>query len=112
MDLNALRDITQNLSLSVSKGEIIYLEGKWYVSHAGLLRVAFRRKCLGINTVLQERVSDPLAGRWVFKATVYKKHGFRGFIGYGDADPSNVSSLMSGAELRIAETRGGQSCFA
>jgi hypothetical protein len=27
------------------------------------------------------------------------------FVGYGDADPSNVSSLVRGAELRVAETR-------
>ncbi len=26
-------------------------------------------------------------------------------MGYGDADPSNVSSLVRGAEMRIAETR-------
>jgi hypothetical protein len=26
-------------------------------------------------------------------------------VGHGDADPSNVSSLMHGAEMRIAETR-------
>jgi len=30
---------------------------------------------------------------------------FRGFVGYGDADPSNVSLLVRGAEMRIAETR-------
>jgi hypothetical protein len=41
----------------------------------------------------------------VFKAIVYKKPGFKGFIGYGDADPSNVSSLVHGAEMRVAETR-------
>ena len=28
-----------------------------------------------------------------------------GFVGYGDADPSNVSSMVRRAELRIAETR-------
>ncbi len=28
-----------------------------------------------------------------------------GFVGYGDADPSNVSLLVRGAEMRIAETR-------
>jgi len=28
-----------------------------------------------------------------------------GFVGYGDADPSNVSSLVRGAEMRVAETR-------
>jgi hypothetical protein len=26
-------------------------------------------------------------------------------VGYGDADPSNVSSLVQGAEMRVAETR-------
>jgi hypothetical protein len=29
----------------------------------------------------------------------------QGFVGYGDADPSNVSSLVHGAEMRVAETR-------
>jgi hypothetical protein len=28
-----------------------------------------------------------------------------GFVGYGDADPSNVSTLVRGAEMRVAETR-------
>jgi hypothetical protein len=41
----------------------------------------------------------------VFKATVYKKSGSTGFVGYGDADPSNVSPLVHGAEMRVAETR-------
>ena len=31
--------------------------------------------------------------------------GSKGFVGYGDADPSNTSSLVRGAELRVAETR-------
>jgi len=52
-----------------------------------------------------DQSSDPLAGRWVFKATVYKSPSSMGFVGFGDADPSNVSSLVRGAELRIAETR-------
>ncbi len=29
----------------------------------------------------------------------------KGFVGYGDADPSNVSFLVHGAEMRVAETR-------
>jgi hypothetical protein len=41
----------------------------------------------------------------VFKATLYKKQGAHGFVGFGDADPSNVSTLVHGAEMRIAETR-------
>jgi len=103
--LTALRDLTRTLRLSISQGELLCIEGKWYVTHAGLLRIALRRRCLGISTVLQDRLCDPSAGRWVFKATVYKTPRSKGFVGYGDADPSNVSSLVHGAELRVAETR-------
>jgi hypothetical protein len=45
------------------------------------------------------------AQRWAFEAIVYTTKTCRGFVGYGDADPSNVSFLVHGAELRIAETR-------
>jgi len=104
-DLQALRSLTRTLHLCVLKGEILYIEGKWYVTHAGLLQIALRRRCVGIRTALQENVSDSNACRWVFKATVYKSPRSRGFVGYGDADPSNVSSLVHGAEMRVAETR-------
>ena len=50
-------------------------------------------------------LSDPSAHRWVFEATVYRSRACRGFVGHGDADPSNVSPLVHGAEMRIAETR-------
>jgi hypothetical protein len=53
----------------------------------------------------QKDVSDPIASRWVFKATVYRTTDSKGFVGYGDADPSNTSPLVRGAEMRIAETR-------
>ncbi len=101
----ALCDLTRELRLSVSKREVQWLNGGWYVTHAGLLRIAIRRGCSGISTVLQRQQSDPLANRWVFKATVYKSARSRGFVGYGDADPSNVSPLVRGAEMRVAETR-------
>jgi hypothetical protein len=105
LSLPELRRLSCNPGLSVSSGELLLLNGKWYVTHAGLLRLALRRRCAGIRTVLQARLCDPIAGRWVFKATVYKSPRSRGFVGYGDADPSNVSSLVHGAELRVAETR-------
>ena len=73
------------------------------MTHAGLLQLALRRRCLGIPTALQEKVSDSNASRWIFKATVHKSPRSCGFVGYGDADPSNVSSLVHGAEMRVAE---------
>src|SRR6202162_2539435 len=77
----------------------------WYVTHAGLLRIAKRRRCSGIDTVIEDHLSDPNANRWVFKATVFTSSNSRGFIGYGDADPSNTSVVVHGAVMRVAETR-------
>jgi hypothetical protein len=58
-----------------------------------------------MKTSVDKGLSDPASSRWVFRATVYKTPRSRGFVGYGDADPSNVSSLVHGAEMRVAETR-------
>jgi len=51
------------------------------------------------------QLCDPSSSRWAFKATVYKSPTCKGFVGHGDADPSNVSALVWGAEMRVAETR-------
>jgi len=83
----------------------LLLENRWYITHAGLLRIAERRRCDGIRTSVDRRLSDSGVCRWVFKATVYKSLCSKGFVGYGDADPSNVSPLVRGAEMRVAETR-------
>ena len=103
--LDSLKRLTETHNLSVAAGDLQFLEGRWYVTHSGLLRIAHRSRCFGIRTVLQEALSDVAAGRWVFKATVYKSPGSKGFVGYGDADPSNTSPLVRGAEMRVAETR-------
>src|SRR5229473_7134651 len=100
-----LRNLTFRYSLSVAAGDLQFLEGRWYVTHSGLLQLASRKGCRGIRTILQERLSDVATGRWVFKATVFKNPSSKGFVGYGDAEPSNVSTLVHGAEMRIAETR-------
>src|SRR6267378_3211556 len=100
-----LKCMTEDLQLSVAVGDLMLLDNKWYVTHAGLLRVARRSHCSGIRVQPLREFSDPSSGRWVFKATVYKSPRSRGFVGYGDADPSNVSSLVHGAEMRVAETR-------
>ena len=75
------------------------------MTHTGLLRIGERNRCCGILTRLLRDLSDPTIGRWVFRATVFKSRHSKGFVGYGDADPSNTSSLVRGAELRVAETR-------
>ncbi len=101
----SLRDLTDRFSISIASGDLQLLDGTWYVTHGGLLRIAHRFGCFSLITNIETNFSDPAASRWVFKATVFKSPKSRGFVGYGDADPFNVSSLVHGAELRIAETR-------
>jgi len=100
-----VRHLTIDFGFSLALGDFQYLGGGWYVTHAGLLRLARRNRCAAIRVEPVREFCDPAADRWVFKATVYKSPGSKGFVGYGDADPSNVSSLVHGAELRVAETR-------
>ena len=103
--LDRLREITVKYGLSMALGDCTYLDGSWYVTHAGLLRLALRRRCVGIDVQQVLESCDRSIGRWVFRATVYKSRDSRGFVGYGDADPSNVSIVVNGAEMRVAETR-------
>jgi hypothetical protein len=103
--LDELRALVESHSLSVAMGDVRFLDQHWYVTHAGLLRLARRKRCVGIQVQQVFESCDQSTGRWVFKATVYKSSGSKGFAGYGDADPSNVSSLVHGAEMRVAETR-------
>jgi hypothetical protein len=102
---DSLKSLSENYGLSVAAGDLQLLENRWYVTHSGLLRIAQRRKCHGIETAIQDHLSDPQNNKWVIKAIVFKSQSSKGFVGYGDADPSNVSPMVQGAELRIAETR-------
>lgn len=103
--LSGLAALTKRHGLSVGEGDLQFLDGRWYITHSGLLRIAERRRCCGIRTELQKDLLNPANNRWVFRATIYKTPSSKGFVGYGDADPSNVSPLVRGAEMRVAETR-------
>jgi hypothetical protein len=92
-------------NLSVKCGDLILLNGGWYITHAGLLRLARRKRCRGMLVRPVLEFWDCSLSRFAFRAKVYTSEACRGFEGYGDADPSNVSPLVHGAELRIAETR-------
>src|SRR6266403_2389397 len=104
-NLSALKKLTRESGLALAAGEILWLNGGWYVTSGGLLRIAKENHCHGIHSHAMSKLSDATNNRWIFKATVYKSPSSKGFVGYGDADPSNVSLMVQGAELRIAETR-------
>ena len=100
-----LREIASQHDFSIGAGDLIYLDNGWYVTHTGLLGLARRNRCAGIHVRPVSNFCEPSSQRWAFEATVYKSRTCRGFVGYGDADPSNVSPLVHGAEMRVAETR-------
>jgi hypothetical protein len=103
--LTRLREIATQHDFSVGAGDLIYLNNGWYVTHTGLIGLARRKRCSGIHVEAVNSLCDSAANRFVLKATVFPSKGSSGFVGYGDADPSNVSSLVRGAEMRVAETR-------
>ncbi len=103
--LSGLRELLRDHHFSIAGGDLIFLDGRWYVTHTGLLRLSRRKRCSGINVRPVRAFCDPQSSRWAFAATVYRSGTCKGFVGHGDADPSNVSPLVHGAEMRVAETR-------
>jgi hypothetical protein len=103
--IDILASITRDFQFSIKSGELQIINGNWYITHTGLLRLARRKKCRGIDVEAVDSLCDSATHRFVLKATVYPSKSSSGFVGYGDADPSNVSPLVRGAEMRVAETR-------
>jgi hypothetical protein len=101
----SLECLSQDFFFSIRKGDLQMLDNGWYVTYTGLLRLARRKRCRGIHVEAINSLCDVSASRYVMKATVYPTKDSTGFVGYGDADPSNVSQRVHGAEMRIAETR-------
>ncbi len=100
-----LREIATQHDFSVGAGDLIYLNNGWYVTHTGLIGLARRKRCNGIRVEAVDSLCDSASSRFVLKATAFPTKDSSGFVGYGDADPSNVSALVRGAEMRVAETR-------
>ncbi len=101
--IGSLKELTRKHSLSVRAGEILLIDDRWYITHSGLLRIA--RRCAGIQVEALTEFCDPTLSRYAFKATLYRSRACKGFVGHGDADPSTVSNIVRGAEMRVAETR-------
>jgi hypothetical protein len=105
LQTRGLKILCDQYDLTLAAGDLLLLNGRWYITHTGLLRLAQRKHCTEMQVQAVSEFCNPESNRWVFKATVYKSLGSRGFTGYGDANPSNVSPLVRGAEMRVAETR-------
>ena len=47
--LAQLKKLSNELHLSVASGDLLLLNANWYVTHTGLIRLAARRRCRGIE---------------------------------------------------------------
>src|SRR5690349_7281240 len=79
--VQCLEDLSRRFCLSVASGDLLYLEGKWYVTHTGLLGLARRNRCAGIDVRPVPTFCSPSALRWAFKATVYKSRACPALLG-------------------------------
>jgi hypothetical protein len=70
--VGTLKSLTAELRLSVARGDLRLIDGAWYVTHAGLMRLANRSRCSGIRVRPILEFCDPSVGRWVFETVVYK----------------------------------------
>ena len=62
LQLLGLREISRTLCLSISSGDLTMLEGRWYVTHSGLLRIATRRRCKGIENRARTDIVEAFRG--------------------------------------------------
>src|SRR5450759_5821225 len=67
----ALDSLTREFGFSVKGGDLQILNGNWYVTHTGLLRLARRKRCRGIHVEAVDSLCDYAASRFVLTATVY-----------------------------------------
>ena len=103
--VEVLQELSEKHGLRISSGDLVLLNGKWYVTHSGLLDLARRNRCRGIRVEPVWEFCNASTAHWAFKAVVFRSGTCKGFAGFGDANPSNVSPLVQGAEMRMAETR-------
>src|SRR5580692_7341449 len=71
-NLPELRKLSSDSGLSIASGEILLIDGRWYVTSAGLLRLANENNCKGIHSSAVVQLCDAESHRWVFRATVHK----------------------------------------
>src|SRR5258708_32227929 len=49
ISLTALKQASELYNFSITMGDLLYMNGGWYVTHVGLLRLAHRKACAGIR---------------------------------------------------------------
>jgi len=78
----ALDDLSKTYDISVASGDLLYLDGKSYLTHSGLLGIARRKRCFGIqfcpatNIRNVERMQRTAGGQAPLPVRCRRNHGF------------------------------------
>ena len=107
IQIKGLETLSTRYSLSVPAGDLLFLDGRWYVTHAGLLHVSQLNRCAGIRIQPMREFCDASISRWVFKATVFNKPTSRGFVGLRRR--RSLQCLVLGPRCRDARRRNPRS---
>lgn len=70
-DLTALPIHPVTVSLALRVGQIDGDNPHSYITHSGLLRLASRRRCEGIQVEMVRDFCEPTGARWAIRATVF-----------------------------------------
>src|SRR5207253_11358540 len=70
--LERLKYVSEEFAFSISSGDLLLLDKSWYVTHAGLLRLAHRHRCRGVRVRRGWGSRALSAGRSVVRALVYQ----------------------------------------
>src|SRR5260370_2089739 len=95
MSLTGLKQASELYNFYITMGDLLYMNGGWYVTHVGLLRLAHRKACAGIRVEAVPAFCDVAASKRGFKGPVFKSHTFHGVVAYGARNQSNVLLLRS-----------------
>lgn len=88
----------------LNKEFVVNLQGKDFVTFNGLMDLAHQMKLQSITTELVQIPNEENGNQCIMKAVATTEDG-KVFEGYGDADPSNVNSMIARHSIRMAETR-------
>src|SRR6478672_1599983 len=81
--LDSLVGALRRHHLSLAGGDLLFMDGRWYVTHSGLLRIAERRHCQGIRVLPVKEFCDSHSSRYAFRATVFTSPTCKGRTGFG-----------------------------
>ena len=101
-----LEELTTMHSLSISSGDLIMLDGNWFVTHSGLLRISVRRHCAGIHVRPIRDLWDPDELPLGVRSHSLQISNLQGLCRLRRCRSVQcLSPLVRGAEMRVAETR-------